>query len=283
MATIEDYGVFETAWCPGCGNFGIRKALIKALVDMDLMPHEICMVSGIGQAAKMPHYLKCNAFNGLHGRSVPAATGVKMANPDLVVIAESGDGCHYGEGGNHFMAACRRNPNITIIAHDNQVYGLTKGQASPTSQRGFTTKAQPHGSQNTPFNPMAAAVAMRVGYVARGFAGKTDHLAELIKGAISHQGLSLVDVLQPCVSFNKINTHKWYQDRVYEIQGKHDPSDWAGALELSREFGDRIPIGVLYQTKRKPFGEHLPALEHGPLATEGVNLNELGNILEAYK
>ena len=132
MATLEDYGEFETAWCPGCGNFSIVKALKQALVASGLAPHEVLLVSGIGQAAKTPHYLRCNCFNGLHGRALPAATGARLANAGLKIIVESGDGCSYGEGGNHFLAAVRRNIDLTLIVHDNQVYGLTKGQASPT-------------------------------------------------------------------------------------------------------------------------------------------------------
>ena len=200
---IFDMGEIDIAWCPGCGNFGILSALKKALVTCELSPHQVLLVSGIGQAAKTPHYLNANILNGLHGRSLPAATGAKLANPELTVIAESGDGCLYGEGGNHFLAALRRNLDITILAHNNMVYGLTKGQASPTSVRGFVSKAQPHGSASEPFNPVAVAVVMGASFVARGFAGNQEHLAELISRVIRHRGTALVDILQPCVSFNK--------------------------------------------------------------------------------
>lgn len=179
MSQIEKYGEFETAWCPGCGNFSILKALKKALAGLELDPHRICLVSGIGQAAKSPHYLRCNAFNGLHGRSLPAAQAIKLANPELEVIAQSGDGCHYGEGGNHFLAALRRNVDMTMLAHDNQIYGLTKGQASPTTAQGHKTKAQPNGAPSMPFNPVAMAVTMQANFVARGFAGDVEHLAGL--------------------------------------------------------------------------------------------------------
>ena len=161
MVTATDYGEFETAWCPGCGNFAIRKAVVAALVELGLPPHRVVFSSGIGQAAKAPHYIRVNAFNGLHGRSLPAATGIKLANPGLAVFAESGDGCSYGEGGNHYLAALRRNIDLTYIVHDNQIYGLTKGQASPTTPKGQKTKTQPHGAPSEAFNPVAVAVTMR--------------------------------------------------------------------------------------------------------------------------
>ena len=161
MVTLEDYGQYETAWCPGCGNFSILKAVKQGLVAAGLSPHRVVFVSGIGQAAKAPHYLNANVFNGLHGRSLPVATGIRLANPELVVVVESGDGCNYGEGGNHFLAAIRRNVDLTLLVHNNQVYGLTKGQASPTSEQGFITKAQPDGVMQTPFNPVAVAVQHR--------------------------------------------------------------------------------------------------------------------------
>src|SRR4030042_2420071 len=197
MVTLEDYGTFETAWCPGCGNFSILQAVKQALVGLELSPREVLMVSGIGQAAKTPHYLKANVFNGLHGRSLPVATGAKLVNPDLTVIVESGDGCTYGEGGNHFLAAIRRNINLTLLVHNNQIYGLTKGQASPTTDEGLVTKAQPQGVPSAPFNPLAVAVTMQAGFVARGFSGMPAHVGLLSQRAIIHKGFSLVDILQP--------------------------------------------------------------------------------------
>ena len=167
MVSVEDYGTYETAWCPGCGNFPLLDGMKKGLVKAGLAPRDVLFVSGIGQAAKAPHYLNANLFNGLHGRSLPVATGAKLANPNLTVLVESGDGCCYGEGGNHFLAAIRRNIDLTMIVHDNQIYGLTKGQASPTSEQGQKTKAQPGGVVLERFNPVAVAVAMRAGFVAR--------------------------------------------------------------------------------------------------------------------
>jgi len=282
MVTVADYGDFETAWCPGCGNFSIRKAVIKALVSLVLAPHEVLFVSGIGQAAKAPHYLRANVFNGLHGRALPPAQGAKLANPGLTVIAESGDGCSYGEGGNHFLAALRRNVDMTLLAHDNQIYGLTKGQASPTTMEGQVTKAQPLGAPSAPFNPMAVAVAMRAGFVARGFSGDIEHLSGLIERAVRHPGFALVDILQPCVSFNKVNTFAWYKERVYQLGGDHDPRDFGAAMERAMEFGERIPIGVIYENDRPPFGGRLPEAARGPLALHRPDMAVLDGILASY-
>ena len=284
MVKQEDFGGIETAWCPGCGNFSIRQALVQALSDKGLAPRDILLVSGIGQAAKTPHYLRCNCFNGLHGRALPAATGAQLANPRLKVIVTSGDGCNYGEGGNHFLAGLRRNVDLTMLVHDNQVYGLTKGQASPTSLEGMQTKAQPSGVHQYPFNPVAVAVSMHVGFVARGFAGEVEHLAGIIGQALDHKGLALVDILQACVSFNKLNTYKWYKDRVYKLdeEAGHDPGDWEAAVKLSYEFGERIPIGVIYTNQRPSFHEFFPVLEQGPLAAQEVDYTKLQAILESY-
>ncbi|WP_028574154.1 2-oxoacid:ferredoxin oxidoreductase subunit beta [Desulfonatronovibrio hydrogenovorans] len=257
MVSVDDYGDFETAWCPGCGNHSILKAVKKALASMGLEPHESIFVSGIGQAAKSPHYLKANVFNGLHGRALPAATGIKLANPRANVIVQSGDGCNYGEGGNHFLAAIRRNIGLTLLAHDNQIYGLTKGQASPTTTQGHATKAQPGGNPSAPFNPVAVAVTMQANFVARGFSGMIDHLADLIVQAINHPGFSLIDIMQPCVTFNKVNTFAWYKERCYEPQG-HDPEDWEQAIRLANQWGDRIPVGVIYRGTRPAFEQTLP-------------------------
>lgn len=282
MVTIDDYGNYETAWCPGCGNFSILKAVKQGLVASQLKPHEVLFVSGIGQAAKAPHYLNANLFNGLHGRSLPVATGAKLANPKLTVIVESGDGCNYGEGGNHFLAAIRRNIDVTLLVHNNQVYGLTKGQASPTSAEGFVTKAQPEGVPSAPFNPIAVAVAMRAGFVARGFSGMIDHLSELIQQGISHQGFALIDVLQPCASFNKVNTFSWYKERCDPLPSAYDPTDWKAAMEMSFEWGDKIPVGIIYRNDRLPFEEHFSVLSQGPLVERDVDRQMLKKIMEGY-
>jgi 2-oxoglutarate ferredoxin oxidoreductase subunit beta len=283
MVTLEDYGNYETAWCPGCGNFSIQKAVKKALVARQLEPHQVLFVSGIGQAAKAPHYMNVNLFDGLHGRSLPVATGAKLANPQLTIIVESGDGCNYGEGGNHFLAAIRRNIDITLLVHNNQVYGLTKGQASPTSEEGFITKVQPQGVKSAPFNPVAVAVAMRAGFVARAFAGIEDHLSSLIQEAIVHKGFALVDILQPCVSFNKVNTFAWYKNRCRELPSEYDPTQWELAMKTAEEWGETIPIGVIYRNDRLPFEENFPILGEGPLVGRGVDQNALAEIMQKFR
>jgi 2-oxoglutarate ferredoxin oxidoreductase subunit beta len=282
MVALEDYGNYETAWCPGCGNFSILEAVKRGLVASELEPHQILFVSGIGQAAKTPHYLNANVFNGLHGRALPVASGAKLANPNLKVIVESGDGCNYGEGGNHFLAAIRRNIDLTMIVHDNQVYGLTKGQASPTTQEGFVTKAQPEGVASAPFNPLAVAVAMQASFVARGFSGMIDHLAGLIEQAIAHEGFALIDVLQPCVSFNKVNTFAWYEKRCYNLPEQYDPTDWQAAMGKAMERGEKIPLGIIYLNQRVPFEKRLGVLEQGPLVGRDTDLRELEKILDKF-
>jgi 2-oxoglutarate ferredoxin oxidoreductase subunit beta len=283
MVTIEDYGDYETAWCPGCGNLSILQSVKQALVASNLKPHEVLFVSGIGQAAKAPHYLNANLFNGLHGRSLPVATGAKLASPNLTVIVESGDGCNYGEGGNHLLAAMRRNADITLLVHNNLIYGLTKGQASPTTAEGFVTKAQPQGVASAPFNPIAVAVVMRAGFVARGFAGMIDELSGLIQQGISHHGFALIDVLQPCVSFNKINTFAWYKQRCTPLPSTYEPTDWVEASKAASEWGERIPIGVIYRNERPSFEDHFPVLSQGPLVDRELDRAMLGSIMEGYK
>lgn len=282
MPSLEEYGKYETAWCPGCGNFSILNSLKKALAASGLSPHQVLLVSGIGQAAKTPHYLNANVFNGLHGRALPAATGAKLANPELAVIVESGDGCSYGEGGNHFLAAVRRNLDITMVVHDNQIYGLTKGQASPTTPEGMVTKAQPGGVVSQPFNPIETAVAMKASFVARSFSGMPDHVAEMIRLGIEHKGFALIDVLQPCVSFNKLNTFAWYKKRCYELKD-HDPTDWSRALQVAAEWDERIPVGVIYRNHRPTFEGHFPVLANGPLARQQVDRAALREIVESYR
>jgi len=282
MVDIKDYGDYKTAWCPGCGNFPLLKAVKQALVKRGLEPHQVLFIAGIGQAAKTPHYLKANLFNGLHGRCLPVATGAKLANPDLVVIAESGDGCMYSEGGNHFLAAIRRNIDITVLVHNNQVYGLTKGQASPTSDEGFTTKAQPEGVALAPFNPLAVAIALHAGFVGRGYVGLEDDLVQLLVQAINHRGFSLVDILQPCVSFNRVNTYQWYKDRCKPLPSSYDPTDWEAAIRLSQQWGDEIPVGVIYRNSRPPFEDHIATLRKGPLVAQTVDRARLAKVMETY-
>jgi 2-oxoglutarate ferredoxin oxidoreductase subunit beta len=283
MVTLKDYGEYETAWCPGCGNFALLRAVKLALVKRGLEPHQVLFVAGIGQAAKTPHYLNSNVFAGLHGRSIPVATGAKLTNPNLVVVAESGDGCMYAEGGNHFLAAIRRNIDITLIVHNNQVYGLTKGQASPTSDEGFVTKAQPEGAAEASFNPVAVAVAMHAGFVARGFVGMEEHLIDIVIQAIDHRGLSLIDVLQPCVSFNRINTFRWYKDRCKPLPSSYDPYDWEVAMRIAEQWGNEIPVGVIYRNNRAAFEKHFSVLTKGPLVQQGLGRSRFKKVMETYE
>jgi len=243
------------AWCPGCGNFQILKTLDAALAQAGADPRKTVLVSGIGQAAKLPHYteLKCNVFNGLHGRALPAATGIKIANHALNVIITSGDGDMYGEGGNHLIHAFRRNIGVKAFVHNNQIYGLTKGQASPTSERGLVTKVQTHGVILEPLNPLAMAIIEDCSFVARSFSGDGEHLQQMMVEAIAHDGFALLDILQPCVSFNRLNTFKWYRDRVKPIDSAHDATDRDAALRLAMQWGDEIPIGVLYRSNRPSY------------------------------
>lgn len=283
MVSIEDYGKFETAWCPGCGNFGILKAIKQALTNLGKEPHEVLIASGIGQSSKLPHYLRCNAFNGLHGRSLPPATGAKIANHELTVLAVTGDGDCYGEGGNHFLHTVRRNPDITMIVHDNQIYGLTKGQASPTSEIGMKTKVQTHGVFNMPLNPLSLAISLDCSFVSRGYAGNIPHLTKLIEKAIQHRGLSLVDVLQPCVSFNKLNTFNWYSERVYEMEETgYELNDRVRAFEKSMEWGDKIPLGVFYVNEKPSFEDHLEVLEAGPLYKNEPETERVNELIEGF-
>ena len=246
-----DMGDIDIAWCPGCGNFGIRNILMKTLAELEIEPNKLVIVSGIGQAAKIPHYIKCNTFNGLHGRALPPAVAIKAVNPELVVIAESGDGDMYGEGGNHFINNIRRNPDITNIVHNNMVYGLTKGQASPTSQRGFVTPVQVNGVILEPFNPIAVAIALDASFVARAYIGDMDKTKEILKKAISHKGYALVDIFQPCVSFNKINTYQWFKENTYYLDNSFDPNNRVEAFEKATEKG-KLPLGIFYSNPNKP-------------------------------
>jgi 2-oxoglutarate ferredoxin oxidoreductase subunit beta len=245
----------DIAWCPGCGNFSILKILKESLAEMDISPEKLVICSGIGQSPKTPHYLKCNLFNGLHGRAIPPATAIKSVNPKLNVLVTTGDGDAYGEGGNHLLHAIRRNPDITVIVHNNMVYGLTKGQASPTSQPGMKTPIQTKGVFEEPFNPISLAISQNCSFVARAFCGDMEESKELIKKAIRHKGFSLVDVFQPCVSFNKINTFKWFKENMYYIKD-HNPRDREAAFRLSIET-KKLPLGIFYINQRKSFEENL--------------------------
>mgnify|MGYP001037253843 CR=1 FL=1 len=270
MPTADDFRGQVPAWCPGCGNFPILKTFRDAMAELGVEPHHYMLVSGIGQAAKFPHYTKGHTFNGLHGRALPVATGIRLANHEMPVLVTTGDGDCYGEGGNHLMAAMRRNINVKLFVHDNQIYGLTKGQPSPTTGEGMVTKNMPFGVVSGQFNPLALAVAMDSSFAARAFAGDTAHLKDMVKAAVNHKGFALVDILQPCVSFNKVNTYDWYRQRVYKLGPEHDPADRVKAFEKALEWGDRIPLGIIYMHERPTFEERQPALAGRPLVQQDL-------------
>jgi len=281
---VFDMNDIDIAWCPGCGNFPILKTLKRALAELQIKPEELVLVSGIGQAAKNPHYFKTNVFNDLHGRALPAATAIKATNPSMTVIAESGDGDMYGEGGNHFIHTIRRNPNITNIVHNNMVYGLTKGQASPTSQKGFVTPVQVSGVFLEPFNPLAVAIALDASFVARAFAGDIEQTADILKKAIEHKGYALVDIFQPCVSFNKLNTFQWFKEHTYYLED-HDPSDRQKAFEKATET-EKLPLGIFYKSPQKPAFEENVGIykeKQTPLYERDLDKEKLSNLINTFK
>ncbi len=276
-----DYDL-DIAWCPGCGNFQIRNSIVNALRDLDIDPTQLVLSSGIGQAAKMPQYINTNYFNGLHGRGMPVAVAVKSANPELTVIAEGGDGDMYGEGGNHFIHNIRRNPNIVHIVHNNMVYGLTKGQASPTSQLDFITPVQVNGVRNKPFNPLAVALSLGATFVARAFSGDPDKTTEIIKQAIQHDGYALVDVFHPCVTFNKVNNFKWFKDNTYYLDDEYDKSNVKNAIDKALDL-EKYALGVLYQNEgEKSFEDQLHVYEEDktPIVKRKRNIKDVEALLK---
>lgn len=270
MPTLEDFKGRIPAWCPGCGNFSILRAFREAFIELGIEPHQFIIVSGIGQAGKFPHYIRCNTFNGLHGRTLPVATGIRLANHEMPVIAVAGDGDCYGEGGNHLVHAIRRNIGLKLFVHDNQIYGLTKGQASPTSMEGMVTKNQPFGVLSEQLNPVALAVALDCSFVARGFAGDVDYLKMLMKEAVNHKGFALLDILQPCVTFNKVNTYEWYRQRIYRLDDDYNPEDRVEAFRKALEWDERIPVGIIYRNNRQPLEERIPVIRKKPLIKHEV-------------
>ena len=284
--TLEDFeNDVPVAWCPGCGNFSILNALKQALVESALNPDEIILVSGIGQAAKLPHYLNCNFINGLHGRSLPVATAVRIANTGLPVIVIGGDGDTYGEGGNHFMHALRRNINLTLITHNNQVFGLTQGQASPTTEKGFVTRVQTHGVFLNPLNPLTVAMAFEAPFVARGYAGDVKQLTGLIKEGMATEGFALVDVLQPCVSYDRVHTFQWYKDRVYSINDNgYDTQDLMAAILKSKEWGEKIPTGIFYKNTESPTYEQQSSVlkDAPPLVDRKPDPSRVERLLDSF-
>ncbi|NHQ60824.1 2-oxoacid ferredoxin oxidoreductase [Chlorobium sp. BLA1] len=273
----------DVAWCPGCGNYMLQSAVKMALHELAVDRKNLVMVSGIGQAAKAPQYLNAHMFNGLHGRALPAALGIKLSNRNLVVVVESGDGDMYGEGGNHFIHAIRRNMDITVIVHNNMVYGLTKGQASPTSQRGMTTPVQVEGVMLEPFNPLAVALALNAPFIARAYAGDVEETKKLIMQAISFRGFSLVDVFQPCVVFNKVNTYQWFKENTVYLPESHDATDRAAAFGLATATG-KLPLGVFFRSEGRELYEDLIGVGKTPLYKQKPpDEKAFQNLIDTYR
>nr|MDO8115357.1 thiamine pyrophosphate-dependent enzyme [Candidatus Sigynarchaeota archaeon] len=269
----------DNQWCPGCGNFSILRIMKQALAELGISPERLVFVSGIGQAAKFPHYLKCNYFNGLHGRSVPVAAAISAVNPELTVVCESGEGCNYGEGGNHFIHNIRRNPKFTHIVHDNMVYGLTKGQASPTSLKGMVTPVQVDGVILEPFNPLTVAIALDASFVARAYAGDQQQSVEIVKKALQHTGYALVDILQPCPSFNKLNTFQWFKEHVYYLEASHDPHDRQQGFKRACET-EKLPLGIFYVNQKPAFHENLRIYKGNKVSLSDRPFHDLNKLVK---
>ena len=270
--TPQSYeGEREVTWCPGCGDYGILAAVKQALAQAQIPPHQAMFVSGIGCGSKLPDYLHANGYLGIHGRTLPIAQGMKLANHDLKVIVTTGDGDGYGIGAGHFIHALRRNPGITMIVEDNKVYALTKGQYSPTSRKGWISSTAPDGAIEIEFNPVVMAIAGGATFVARAFSGDPKHMASVFAKAIQHQGFALVDVLQACVVYNLVNTVEWYRPRVYKLDddSNYDPHDYDAAMKKAHEWGDQIAIGVIYQEEGRPtYEDQVKALAQGALVKQ---------------
>lgn len=270
-------------WCPGCGDFGIWASLKNALVQLNMPEENLVMVYGVGCSGNMADFNRVYGFHALHGRSIPTAIGIKLANHKLKVIVIAGDGDTYGEGMGHFMAALKGNHDITLIVHNNQTYGLTTGQTSPTTMKGVKTKSTPMGVPEVPINPIALALSENASFIGRGYAGKIPELTELVKQAIQHEGFSLVDIFQPCVTFNKINTHQWFQTKVYDLQQEgHDIHDRASAWQKSFE-EDRLPIGIFFKNEEAtPYHKHLPQLQDKSLVEQFQSKRNISSLLQKF-
>ncbi len=264
LQNIGFNGYFPT-WCPGCGNFGIWSALKTAFTDLGFTPENFAVIFGIGCSGNMNDFLWADSFHALHGRAIPNAVGAKIANHKLPVVAIVGDGDCYGEGGNHLIHAARGNHDITVIVHDNRVYGLTTGQVAPTALKGFKAKSTPAGIIEVPINPIALAVAQGATFVAQGFSGDINHLVGLVEEGIKHKGFSLINVFQPCVTFNPENSYAWYRERIYKLGQDYDPSDKKSALSKAMEAETKIPLGVIYKEDRQTYTDSLSQLSQKTL------------------
>ena len=277
--TVADLkGKVDPDWCPGCGDFGVLAAVEKALVELQIPNHNVVTISGIGCSSNFPGFINTYGMHTLHGRALAVATGVKLANHDLTVLVTSGDGDGFGIGGNHFVHSMRRNVDLLYIVMDNQIYGLTTGQTSPTSRVGMKTKSMPFGNIEAPVNPISLAPAAGATFVARGFSGEQKHLTELIKQGIEHKGFSFLDVFSPCVTYNKLNTYPWFKERVYKLEDEagYDSSNAEVAVQRSLEWGDRIPIGLFYQDQQPTYEDSEPAFKNGPLVNQKLGIDREG-------
>jgi len=270
-------------WCPGCGDFGVVAAVEGALKRLQIPSHNVVIVSGIGCSSNLPHFLSSYGFHGIHGRVLPVAEGIRWANHGLTVIGTGGDGDGFGIGAGHFIHAMRRNVDLTYVTMDNQIYGLTTGQASPTSTMGQKTKSTPEGVIENPIDPISLALASGATYIARGFSGDVKQLTDLVAGGIQHRGFSLVDVFSPCVTYNKLNTFDFFRQRVYKLESAgHDPSNIVAAWQRSLEWGDKIPIGLFYRTERPTYEDLEEVLAPGPLAHQPAGLRGRERLLDEF-
>ncbi|HTE85054.1 MAG TPA: 2-oxoacid:ferredoxin oxidoreductase subunit beta [Dehalococcoidia bacterium] len=286
--TIADYKTAEGSWwCPGCGDFGVLAALQKALLDLAVPPEQIALVAGIGCSGKIGNYINSYNLHVTHGRTMPAALGLKLGNRELTVIAAGGDGDGYAIGMGHFIHAIRRNPDITYLVMDNQIYGLTKGQSSPTSAEGFLTRSTPEGTIEHPVRPMQLAIAAGATFVAQGFSSNQKQLVDLIKAGIQHRGFSLINTISPCVTFNKVNTYDWYKQSLLNLDTvpDYDPSDRGRAMAMLME-RDELVNGLVYEAKdTKPFEDRLVGFRAEGLANQDWHLDEavFNKILDDYR
>jgi 2-oxoglutarate ferredoxin oxidoreductase subunit beta len=267
--TLADLkGKVNPDWCPGCGDFGVLSAIQKALVELQIPNHNVVAISGIGCSSNLPGFINTYGMHTLHGRALAVATGLKLANHELTVLVTGGDGDGFGIGGNHFIHTMRRNVDLLYIVMDNQIYGLTTGQTSPTSRIGMKTKSMPFGNIEAPINPISLALAAGATFVARGYSGDQKHLTELIKLGIQHMGFSFLDVFSPCVTYNHDNTYQWFKPRVRKLEDDpaYDPGVWTAAMERSLVWGEEIPIGRFFERTDVPsLHAAEPVLSDGPL------------------
>lgn len=282
MTTIQDFSGYNPTWCPGCGDFGIGISIKQAFVQLGYSPSSLAVVFGIGCSGNMNDFLNAYAIHSLHGRSLPNAIGIKLANHKLPVVAIVGDGDCYGEGGNHLLHACRGNHDITVIVHDNGVYGLTTGQVAPTAEKGFKSKSTPSGIIETPINPLSFVLTSGATFVAQSFAGDAAHLTSMIKAGIEHKGFSLINVLQPCVTFNKVNTYQYYLKHMYKLGDDYNSGDFRGAVAKSLEMGEeKFPLGVIYKVEKPAFHEQLPQLQQGTLLSK-KRFEDIASLMDGF-